>query len=114
MKTEKITKEKIYGAVCYLLGPLTGIFFLVIEKRNDFIRFHAMQSTVLFGAIILFHIVLGIMPLIGWLAKVLMSPVIVLVSFILWLFLMWRAFIGDKYKLPYFGDIAEKQLNSLK
>ena len=42
---------KLMGALAYLLGPITGILFLLMEKGNKFVRFHAMQSTILFGGL---------------------------------------------------------------
>ncbi|MBM3283415.1 hypothetical protein FJY90_04130 [Candidatus Gottesmanbacteria bacterium] len=102
------------GAAAYLLGPITGIILLLVEKKNNFIRYHAMQSTLVFGAILLLNIVLGIVPILGWLIAIILSPLIALVSFVLWLALMWKAYNGERYKLPYFGELAEKQLAKLK
>jgi len=107
-------QEKIKGALTYFLGPVSGIFFLLTEKKNDYIRFHAMQSTVVFGAILLLHVVLGIVPVLGWIIALLLSPLITLITFVLWLFLMCKAYSGARYKLPYFGELAEKQLAKLK
>lgn len=114
MAEKGISNEKLLGAVAYLLGPITGIVLLLTEKKNEYIRFHAMQSTVVFGAILLFNIVLGIVPILGWLIALILSPLVGLVSFVLWIFLMWKAYSGERYKLPYFGDLAEKQLAKLK
>lgn len=94
------------GAVAYLLGPITGIILLLVEKGNKFVRFHAMQSTILFGGLFIINIVLGFIPLLGWLVGLLLS----MVSFILWVVLMWKAWSGEMYKLPYVGEMAEKQL----
>jgi len=102
------------GALAYLLGPVTGIILLITEKNNQFVRFHAMQSTMIFGAILLFNMVLGIVPVLGWIIALILSPLVALVSFILWLVLMWKAYNGEKYKLPYVGDLAEKQLAKMK
>lgn len=107
-------EEKMKGALAYLLGPVTGIVFLLIEKKNAYVRFHAMQSTLTFGALVLLYIVLGIVPILGWLIALLLSPIITLVSFVLWLVMMWKAYSGEKYMLPYFGGLAEKQLAKLK
>ncbi len=111
---EKTGNEKMMGAAAYLLGPVTGIVLLLTEKQNGYIRFHAMQSTLLFGALFLFNIVLGIIPVLGWLVALILSPLLTLVAFILWLVLMWKAYNGERYKLPFFGDLAEKQLAKLK
>lgn len=108
------SNEKLLGAVAYLLGPITGIILLLTEKQNQYIRFHAMQSSVVFGAILLLNIILGIVPILGWLIALILSPLIGLVSFVLWIVLMWKAFNGEKFKLPYFGDLAERQLTKLK
>ena len=114
MAEKSVSNEKLLGAVTYLLGPVTGILFLLIEKQNSFVRFHAMQSTITFGALFLFNIALGIIPVLGWIVAIILSPLIGLAAFVLWLFLMWKAYSGEKYKLPYIGEIAEKQLEKIK
>lgn len=113
MAENTASNEKLMGALAYLLGPITGILLLLTEKKNAFVRFHAMQSTIVFGAILLFNIILGIIPVLGWIVAIILSPLLVLVSFVLWLLLMWKAFNGVMYKLPYFGELAEKQLVKL-
>ena len=94
------------GAVAYLLGFITGIVLLLVEKKSKFVRFHAMQSTLLFGGIFIANVVLGFVPILGWLVGLLLS----LGSFVLWIVLMWKAFAGETYKLPYVGEMADKQL----
>ncbi|MCL5675895.1 MAG: hypothetical protein M1120_02080 [Patescibacteria group bacterium] len=92
--------KNVMGALAYLLGFVTGIVLLLVEKKDKFVRFHAAQSTVVFG--ILF--VLGMVPVVGWVLGVVIAPV----SFILWLVLMWKAYQGEMFKLPICGDWAEK------
>lgn len=104
--------EQIMGALANL--PIIGIIFLITEKKNEFIRFQAMQSTVVWGALLLFYMVMGIVPILGWIIALILSPLILAVWFILLLVLMWKAYTGEKYKLPYFGDLAEKLLARLK
>ena len=98
--------ENLMGALAYLLFFVTGIIFLLVEKKSGFVRFHAMQSTILFGGLFVVNIALGFIPLLGWLAGLLLS----LLGFVLWIVLMWKAFQGEMYKVPYIGNIAEKQL----
>ncbi len=98
--------ENLMAAASYLLGFVTGIIFLVLEKQSRVVRFHAMQSTILFGGIFVVNIALGFIPILGWLVGLLLS----LVAFILWIVLMWKAFQGEMYKVPYVGELAEKQL----
>ena len=103
-------QSNIAGALAYFLGPITGILFLLIEKNNKFVRFHAMQSTLTFGGIFVLNIVLGFIPILGWIAGSLIS----LVSLILWIFLMYKAFNNEEYELPVIGDIARKQVEKIK
>lgn len=106
MASETKGNENLMAAASYLLGFVTGIIFLLLEKQSKFVRFHAMQSTILFGGIFVINIALGFIPILGWLAGLLLS----LVAFILWIVLMWKAFQGEMYKVPKVGDMAEAQL----
>ena len=105
-KTALGIDENIEGLLCYILGFITGILFLVLEKENRFVRFHAMQSIATFLPLFVISMVLGFIPIIGWV----ISPLIGLVGLILWLLLMYKAFKGEKYKLPIAGDFAEQQI----
>jgi uncharacterized membrane protein len=102
-------QSNLAGALAYFLGPVTGILFLLIEKQNKFVRFHAMQSTITFGGIFVINIVLGFIPILGWMAGTLLS----MVSLVLWLFLMYKAFNNEEYELPVVGDVARKQLGKM-
>ena len=95
------------AVLSYVLGLLSGIAFLVLEKNNKFVRFHAMQSVLVFLLIMVINIALGVVPILGPLVVVfLIGPATV----VLWLFLMYKAFKNEKFKLPILGDIAEKQI----
>jgi uncharacterized membrane protein len=105
----------VAGALAYLLGPLTGIFFLVIEKENRFVRFHAAQSIVVGIACIVAGItlsvisaILGLVPIIGWLVSILLSLGMGLGFFILWLTLMFMAFQGREWEVPGVGAQARR------
>ena len=110
---DNVKNEKLMGAIAYLGLFVTGIILLLVEKKNAYIRFHAMQSTILFGGLFLINIALGIIPILGLIVALIISPLLWLVGFILWIVLMWKAYNGEKYKLPYIGDLAEKQLAKL-
>jgi uncharacterized membrane protein len=99
--------ENIEGLLCYVLGWITGIIFLLIEKENKFVRFHAMQSIVVFLALFVISLICSLIPILGWIVSILIFPI----SLILVIFLMYKAYKGEKYKLPYIGDFAEKHLN---
>ncbi|MBH5319347.1 hypothetical protein I6N90_16225 [Paenibacillus sp. GSMTC-2017] len=96
---------KVAGLLCYLLGFITGIIFLVIEKKSSFVKFHAMQSIVVFALIIVVSLVLGIIPVIGLLVSLVITPL----AFILWIALMLLALQGKRFKLPIIGDWVEGQ-----
>lgn len=97
--------ENVAGALTYLIGCITGVVFLIVEKDNKFVRFHAMQSTITFGALFGLQILLTI-SVVGW---VLLVP-LALLELVLWILLMVKAFGGEMFKLPWVGDIAEKQV----
>ena len=97
--------QNLKGALCYVLGFLSGAFFLLTEKENKFIRFHAMQSVVVFLGIVVFTMI----PIIGQILSILVAPL----SLVLWLILMYKAYQGEKYKLPVVGDFAEKQVEKM-
>lgn len=102
--------ENLMAAASYLLGFITGIIFLLIEKQSAFVRFHAMQSTILFGGVFIANIALGFIPFLGWLVGLLLT----FAAFILWIVCMWKAFQGEMYKVPYVGEMAERQLAKMK
>ena len=99
-------QPNLAGLLCYLAGFVTGIIFLIIEKDNKFVRFHAMQSIFVFGGLFVLQIVLSFIPFIGWI----LIPFVGIAALILWILLMIKAYNGETYKLPIVGDMAEKQL----
>ena len=110
MATSAKGNENLMGAAAYLLGFITGIIFLLLEKESKYVRFHAMQSLILFGGVFVVNLALGFVPIIGWVAGLVLS----LGSFVLWIVCMWKAFQGEMYKVPYVGELAEKQLAKMK
>lgn len=98
--------ENIEGVLCYSFGFVTGIIFLILEKKNEFVRFHAMQSVITFLGYYLFIKVAIYIPILGWLLAMLTWPL----GLLLWVLLVFKAYKGERYKLPYIGDFAEKLL----
>ncbi len=94
------------AALSYLTF-IPAIIFLVVEPYNKsvFVRFNAIQciafSVIAFGV----HIVLLFIPIIGWL----ISLVLTLVFFVLWVMCIMKASKGEWYKLPVIGDFAMGQ-----
>ena len=57
-KTSSGMQANVAGLLCYLLGVITGIIFILIEKENKFVRFHAMQSIIVFGGLFVINMIL--------------------------------------------------------
>ncbi|HLW75592.1 MAG TPA: hypothetical protein VKS01_01385 [Bryobacteraceae bacterium] len=110
--------ENVASALCYLLGILTGILFLVLEpyNKNRTIRFHAFQS-IFFGlawialyiACMILAVVLVFIPVIGHIILLLMYPIIGFGGLVLWLVLMFKAYSNSPLVLPIIGPLAQKQ-----
>ena len=104
--------QNIAALLSYVVGWVTGIVFYIIEKENNYVRFHAMQSIVVFGAFTVVQIILNILsiiPAIGvlfWIMSILVS----VAGFVLWVVLMLKAYQGEMYKVPWAGDYAEKMI----
>ena len=97
-------EPNIAGLLCYLVGWITGLIFILIEKENKFVRFHAMQSIVVFGALNVVAIIFSFIPVV----HVILGTIVGILGVILWIVLMIKAYQGEKIKLPIAGDIAEK------
>jgi uncharacterized membrane protein len=102
-KTSTGFDANVAAALSYLVGFVTGIIFLLVEKENKFVRFHAMQSTLVFLGIVAVDILLQIIPILGALVVVF---IVIPVSALLWLLLMYKAYQGDEFKLPLVGQMA--------
>jgi uncharacterized membrane protein len=108
--------SNVAGLLCYLLGLITGIIFLVIEpyKNDKFVRFHAFQSIGFSVVCIVFYWVVSAvffgMLFSGGLGFFFMIIRLVqLAMFLTTLFLMYKAYNNEQFKLPVIGDFAAKQ-----
>ena len=97
-------EANLAALLSYLLGFLTGIIFYSLEKENKFVRFHALQSIIVFTFLFILNIVLKFLPVIGWALASLLG----IMGVILWVILMIKAYQGEYLKLPVAGAIAEK------
>jgi uncharacterized membrane protein len=108
--------DNMAGALAYVT-IIPAILFLVLEPFNKkrFIRFHAFQC--LFFAVAWTVLWIGLriivqIPILGW-ATILLWPLVSLAGLIIWIFLVMKAYQGQMFKLPYIGDMAEKQANAV-
>lgn len=109
--------ENAAGALSYALGWLTGIVFFFVDKR-PYVRFHAAQSIVVFGALHVLSIIWGSLFGLGfvfggfhfwgaWGFAYLIHRLIGLTTFVLWILLMVKAGQGDRFRVPVAADLAE-------
>lgn len=110
--------ENAANALCYLLGLITGVLFLVMEpySRNPRTRFHAFQSIFFNVAMIAYYFALG------FLFVIMPGPLVIMIGmlnllvgfgiFFFWLFLMWKAYQGDTFVIPVVGPLAQQQAAS--
>ena len=96
-------EENIEALLTYVLAWVTGLVFFLIEKKSDFVRFHAAQSLITFLGLWIISMVLGRIPILG----VILVGLITILEIILWILLMIKAYQHERFKLPIVGDLAE-------
>ena len=114
--------ENVASAACYSLGWVTGIIFFLVEKDNKTVRFHAIQSILTFLSLtiviwVLSTLFIGVAMMEGfgfWFGGFgiwwMIVTFIEIATFLLWLFLMYKAYKGEIFLVPIVGSIAENQL----
>ncbi len=105
-KDTQTTEGNLPAALTYFAGWITGLVFLLTEKEDDFIRFNAAQSIVVFGALN----VLSLIPLLGQLLLIVIVPL----GVVLWVVLMYKAYKNEKFELPVASDLAKQLEKALK
>jgi uncharacterized membrane protein len=113
--------ENVAGALCYVLGLLTGILFLVLApyNQNPRIKFHAFQSIFFhlamiacWIALLIISVPLHILPVIGSLIAILLWFALGVGAFIVWVYLLYKTYNNELVILPVVGPLAQKQANS--
>ena len=108
----------VAGFLCYLALWITGIVFVLLERKNTFVKFHAWQSIITFVALTVAQVVLLTLAAIPspfpmiWNPEGVLAALSIIVWFIivgLWIALMILAYQGKMWKVPWAGDWAEKQ-----
>ncbi|MFZ0878690.1 MAG: DUF4870 domain-containing protein [Candidatus Acidiferrales bacterium] len=103
-------QENVAGLLCYAVGWVTGLIFLLIDKR-PFVKFHAAQSIVVFGALTVLRMGLAFM---GGMSGIftfgmfgLLFWCISVITFVLWILLMVKAYQHELFRLPVAANIAD-------
>ncbi len=114
--TESGLEPNVAGAVAYLFGFVTGVAMLLIDGDNEFVRFHAIQSIAFNVVVVAVYVVLSFvtiflsfLPVVGDLFSFLFGlfyPVVGLVTFCAWAFLLYKAYEGERFSLPIIGAVA--------
>lgn len=104
------------AALAYLAGPFSGALLLWTETANHDVRFHAWQSVVALGGLLLAIIVSGTLAVTGlfvsatvMLVMLRVATILTLVLAIVWALCLWKAFAGGRWKLPFAGDVANRR-----
>ena len=108
--------SNVAGLLAYVLGPITGAAFLLIEpyRQDKFVRFHAFQSIFGFLAVWIFfaalRFVISALTMVtfglGALLHLVVSLPLAVLVFLYWLFLLYEAYSNKRHMIPYIGTIA--------
>jgi uncharacterized membrane protein len=110
--------DNMAGALCYLFGFITGILFLVLApyNQNRNIKFHAFQSIflniawiVVWIVAVIFSFALHAIPILGAILSILIHAAVGIGFFIVWLYMMFKTYNGEKVILPIIGPLADRQ-----
>jgi uncharacterized membrane protein len=107
--------ENLAATLSYVLGWLTGLIFYLIDKR-PYVRFHATQSIVVFGGLHIITFIIGAFfgfslmagGFAGFSAGLALYRILDVIALVLWVLLMVKAHQGDRYRVPFAADLAEK------
>ena len=104
-------ESRLLGALSYFLVAVSGICLLLWKREDRFVRFHALQavvSTAVFFAIGFLLWTLSGLPIFGFLYAYLLR-LYLFALFLYWIFVMFRAWKGDRYRIPYIGRLVERE-----
>ncbi|PKM52531.1 MAG: hypothetical protein CVV02_01915 [Firmicutes bacterium HGW-Firmicutes-7] len=99
--------ENIAALLAIIFSPISAIIILVMEKDSKFVKFHAIQSLALAVIIFVANIVLGFIPILGWIVLLFLN----LGVFILWIILLIKSYQGEWFELPLVGKFSMEQVN---
>jgi len=109
-KTRFGLSENTEGALAYVFGIISGLFFLIAENNNQFVRFHSLQSIMFFVCMAALNIIVSVIffvPFFGFF-EFIVRGFIAFVSFIMYVILIILAYCGKMVKIPFIGELAWK------
>jgi uncharacterized membrane protein len=94
---------QLEACLAYLvLPPAGGMILLLFEHKSDYVRFHAWQSSLVFGALFLLHIVFSWTSIVSWMLFVFDVLLIAYLTMGAWR----HAETLDRVEVPFFGRLA--------
>lgn len=105
-RTSSGLDENVAAALCYSLGWVSGLVFYTVEPQNPFVRFHALQSILFFGAACVALVGCLVVPFLGWI----LSIFVFYGSLAVWLLMMFKAYKGERFSLPIVGRMADERM----
>lgn len=114
--------SNVAGALSYLVGFITGLIFLLLEEDDEFVRFHAAQSIVVFGGLFVLSIAVQFIDLMftgllfsgsfflwSFLSLIfgLIWLAVSLAALVLWIYLMVKAYQGETPRIPVAAGLAD-------
>jgi uncharacterized membrane protein len=115
-KTVTGLPENSEAAAAYVLGWVSGLILLLVEKNSKKVKYHAIQSLVLFGALNVLQIIWGMlvasmfMSGLTFFSSFALSPIIGILVFVLWLVLIVKTYQGEEIKIPIISDFVKNQI----
>lgn len=107
------------AALAYLAGPFSGALVLWAETSSRDVRFHAWQSIVALGGLVLAVLLSCALALValfvsatGMLVMLRVATAIAVVLVAVWAICLWKAFAGGRWKLPLAGAYAERRVSA--
>lgn len=106
---------KLAGLLAYLIPPVTGIVFFLLEKENRIVRWHAAQSIVFGVAWIILWVavtILSLIPFVGWIAGAILSILLFVVGCILWVVCLVKGYSGQMWRMPLLAQYADQVMGT--
>lgn len=94
--------DRLWGAICYI--PMLALLALIVKPESAFVRLHGRQGLLVLGlffcTVIMYVLFWPLGPILGMLGQ--------FALFVLSIYSAYLAFMGNWWKIPVLGDVAEK------
>jgi uncharacterized membrane protein len=100
--------DRAAAALAYLTFVAGGVVLVLPEfRKNRFVRFHAWQSVLLWGVFFVLTIVALLLSNVAAAMAFLLFGILVSLAMVfLWIVLTIKAWQGERFEVPLFGDLA--------